>query len=264
MRALVFLSLEICDKGISLTIVMQLTPFRLTGILLVARASFSQTTSQAQYPDGINTRGRLDAACPTIPSPFPAWTQLPEQTTMPDPFLPLGYTTTENAGNESLSSFEQAVMTGKAQGRIETPDEWYSCRQPEILKMLQEYQYGYYPDHSLENVTAARAGNTVGISVTAAGKTGKFSASLQLPTGASATKPVPVVINIGGMDNQPYLNAGIAIVGFDYTAVAADSNSKTGAFWSLYNGRDIGKPPILLDLVCSQWRDQSVTVVFLP
>lgn len=198
----------------------------------------SQPATQPKHHD------KVAAACATIPSPFPAWSQLPEQTTMPDPFLPLGYTTTSNAGNTSASAFAQAVMNGKANGRIQSTDEWYNCRQPEILKMLQEYQYGYYPDHSQETVTATRAGNTVSISVSAAsaaGKTGKFSASVQLPSGASATKPVPVVINIGGMDNQPYLAAGIAIVGFDYTAVAADSNSKTGAFWSLYTGRDIGE-----------------------
>lgn len=162
---------------------------------------------------------------------------------MPDPFLPLGYTTTSNAGNGSLASFEQAVMTGKASGRIQTPQEWYSCRQPEIVQMLQEYQYGYYPDPSAENVTATRSGNNVAITVTAGGKTGKFAATLQLPPGASAAKSAPVIINIGGMDNAPYLSAGIAIAAFDYTAVAADSNNKTGAFWSIYNGRDIGKSP---------------------
>lgn len=222
---------------------MQLTAFRLTGVLLLVRVSFSQTNTNARHPDGIAARGQLEGPCPAVPSPFPSWDQLPEQTTMPDPFLPLGYTTTDNAGNESPSSFAQAVMTGRAQGRVQTPEEWYACRQPEILQMLQAYQYGYYPDHSLENVTAARAGNnTVSISVAAGGRTGSFAASLQLPAGASAAGPVPVVINIGGMDNQPYLAAGIAIVGFDYTAVAADSNSKTGAFWSLYNGRDIGEP----------------------
>ncbi|RYP15375.1 hypothetical protein DL765_005766 [Monosporascus sp. GIB2] len=41
------------------------------------------------------------------------------------------------------------------------------------------------------------------------------------------------------MQNQPYLQAGIAVVEFDYTAVAPDRNAKTGAFWALYNGRDI-------------------------
>lgn len=154
---------------------------------------------------------------------------------MPDPFLPLAYTTTANP---------QDVMTGRGLNRVQTPEEWYQCRQPEILKMLQEYQYGYYPDHSLETVAATRSGNTISISVTAGGKTGKFQATLQLPAGASATNPAPVVINIGGMQAQPYLQAGIAIAGFDYTSVAADSNSKTGAFWSVYSGRDIGKPSL--------------------
>jgi hypothetical protein len=62
-----------------------------------------------------------------------------------------------------------------------------------------------------------------------------------LPTGASKDKPAPVVINIGGMQNAPYLGAGIAIAQFDYTTVAADSTAKTGAFWDVYKGRDIGK-----------------------
>lgn len=182
-----------------------------------------------------------DVSCATIPSPFPKWSQLPQQTTLPDPFLPLGFTTTDNAGSQSASAFAQDVMTGKGKNRIQTPEEWYQCRQPEILNMLQEYQYGYYPDHSQETVTATRSGNTVSISVTASGKTGKFSATVKLPTGASKSAPAPVVINIGGMQDQPYLQAGIAVVGFDYTSVAADSNSKTGAFWSIYNGRDIGE-----------------------
>ena len=136
-------------------------------------------------------------------------------------------------------------MTGKGQGRVQTPEEWYQCRQPEIVKMLQEYQFGYYPDHSLEKVEATRSGNTINIAVTADGKTGKFKATLTLPSGASKDKPAPVVINIGGMQNQPYLNSGIAIVGFDYTSVAADSNSKTGAFWDVYKGRDIGKSALI-------------------
>ncbi|KAL1867353.1 hypothetical protein VTK73DRAFT_4200 [Phialemonium thermophilum] len=131
-------------------------------------------------------------------------------------------------------------MTGKGKNRIQTPEEWYQCRQPEILQMLQEYQYGYYPDHSQEKVEATRSGNTVNIAVTAGGKTGKFRATISLPSGASATKPAPVVINIGGMQNQPYLSAGIAIAQFDYTSVAADSNAKTGAFWDVYKGKDIG------------------------
>jgi hypothetical protein len=73
------------------------------------------------------------------PSKYPTWSQLPTQTTLPDPFLPLAYTTTDNAAGSA--SFAQDVMTGKGKNRIATPEEWYRCRQPEILNMLQEYQY---------------------------------------------------------------------------------------------------------------------------
>jgi hypothetical protein len=166
---------------------------------------------------------------------------------MPDPFLFLKYTTTDNAGSQGASAFAQAVMTGKAQGRVASHDEWTQCRQPEIMQLLQEYQFGYYPDPSQETVKATRSGNTLNIEVTAGGKTGKFSASISLPSGASASKKAPVVINIGGMQNQPYISAGIAIAQFDYTKVAADSNSKTGAFWDVYKGRDIGECPETCD-----------------
>jgi hypothetical protein len=80
-------------------------------------------------------------SCAPVPSPskYPTWSQLPVQTTLPDPFLPLAYTTNDNAGGSS--SFAQDVMTGKGKNRIQTPEEWYRCRQPEIVQMLQEYQY---------------------------------------------------------------------------------------------------------------------------
>jgi hypothetical protein len=187
----------------------------------------------------LEARQNASIECAPIPSPFPTWQQFPVQKSLPDPFLPLKYMTSDNAGGSS--SFASDVMTGKAKGRISTKEEWYKCRQPEILQMLQEYQFGYYPDHSQEKVEATRSGNTINIAVTAGGKTGKFRATITLPSGASASKPAPVVINIGGMQNAPYLSAGIAVAQFDYTSVAPDSNSKTGAFWDLYKGKDIGE-----------------------
>ena len=159
---------------------------------------------------------------------------------MPDPFLPLSRTTLDNAGDGDAAGFAEDVMAGRAAGRVRSPEEWYRCRRPELLGLLQEYQYGYYPDRAGETVRATRSGGTVTVEVEAAGRTGRFAAQVSLPAGASADAPVPVVINIGGMQSQPYLQAGIAVVGFDYTAVAPDSNAKTGAFWALYNGRDIG------------------------
>ncbi|RYO80980.1 hypothetical protein DL764_009818 [Monosporascus ibericus] len=91
-------------------------------------------------------------ACAPVPSPsqFPGWQDLPLQTTTPDPFLPLAYTTLDNANGSSAADFARAVMEGRAPGRVASPDEWYRCRRPEILRLLQEYQYGYYPDRAGE------------------------------------------------------------------------------------------------------------------
>ncbi|KAI9665983.1 MAG: hypothetical protein M1821_003918 [Bathelium mastoideum] len=155
--------------------------------------------------------------CPPTPSPFPTASSFPEISTLPDPFT---------------------YLNGK--DRVQSQAEWYACRQPEIVNFLQEYQYGYYPDHSAETVEATRAGNSLTVTVTAGGASGTFTATISLPTSASSASPVPVIIETGGIDNSPYLNNGIAVVGFDYNSIASDSNSKTGAFWSLYNGRDIG------------------------
>ncbi|KAN0099974.1 carbohydrate esterase family 15 protein [Hyaloscypha variabilis] len=155
--------------------------------------------------------------CPKTPSPWPAASSFPEMSTLPDPFLYLDQ-----------------------KSRVGSNAEWYACRQPEIMQLLQYYQYGFYPDHSAETVTATRTGNTVSISVAAGGKTGSFKADIILPTANTVGTKSPVVIAIGGIDNGEYAKNGIAVVTFDYTTVSPDSNGKTGAFWALYNGKDIG------------------------
>lgn len=203
-----------------------------TAILAIALARLVVALLDArQLPPANST-----IECAPLSSPWPTWQQLPKQPSLPDPFLPLKYMSLDNAGSNP-TQFATDVMTGKGKNRIQTPEQWYQCQRPQLITMLQEYQFGYYPDHSKEQVVATRAGNTINIAVTAEGKTGRFQASLALPSGKG---PFPVVINTGGMQDQPYLQAGIAVVGFNYVTVAADSNSKTGAFWDVYRGRDIG------------------------
>jgi hypothetical protein len=186
----------------------------------------------------------IDAAnitCPKTPTPWPAASTYPSMSTLPDPFLYLDQ-----------------------KSRVQSNAEWYACRQPEIMQLLQQYQYGFYPDHSAENVTATRTGNTVSISVTAGGKTGSFKASIILPTANTVGDKSPVVIAIGGIDNGAYTKNGIAVVTFDYTTVSPDSNGKTGAFWALYNGRDIGSssipfPPAFHPSLISRESSKSTT-----
>lgn len=170
--------------------------------------------------------------CPKTPPPWPAASTYPPMSTLPNPFLYLD-----------------------EKSRVQSNAEWYTCRQPEIMQMLQQYQYGFYPDHSAETVTATRSGNTVSISVAAGGKTGSFKASIILPTANTVGDKSPVVIAIGGIDNGAYTKNGIAVVTFDYTTVSPDSNGKTGAFWALYNGKDIGSSSSPFFLISPLFRE---------
>lgn len=174
--------------------------------------------------------------CAPFPDPLPSWDGYPAQSSLPDPFLPIQYMTTAGADGATPAD----IMAGLGPNRIQTPEEWYQCQQPQLMHLLQEFQFGYYPDHSLETVTATRSGNNVAITVEADGKTANFEATVALPSGDG---PFPVVIAIGG-GPQGYLQEGIAVADFNYMAVAADSNAKTGAFWDLYGDRDIGKPTL--------------------
>lgn len=52
--------------------------------------------------------------CAPVPSPFPTWQQLPTQLSLPDPLLPLKYTTTDNVKD---------ILVGKGSNRVQTPEQ---------------------------------------------------------------------------------------------------------------------------------------------
>lgn len=189
--------------------------FQITMLLALAATSYSVPLDNIDLAHLLDLLPRqANMTCPATPNPLPKAAAFPAVKTMPDPFL---------------------YLDGKT--RVQSKDEWIQCRQPEILKLLQEYQYGYYPDHSQEIVTATRSGNTLTVNIAVGGKSASIAATLTLPSGSG---PFPVIISIGGMDVKSYTSAGIAVAAFDYGKVAADSTSKSGSFWTLYSGKDIG------------------------
>lgn len=74
-----------------------------------------------------------NTTCPPTSNPLPKVPQLPVVKTMPNPLL---------------------YLDGKT--RVKIKDEWYQCRSPEILKLLQEYQDGYYPDRAANSFTDSK------------------------------------------------------------------------------------------------------------
>lgn len=65
-----------------------------------------------------------------VASPLPPVEELPERPELPDPFV---------------------MLDGS---RVETPEEWYSERRPELKRLFQHYVYGYIPESP--GITATR------------------------------------------------------------------------------------------------------------
>ena len=132
--------------------------------------------------------------------------------------------------------------------RVESREEW-ECRRQELMVLVQQYLYGFYPDHSRERVHARREGNNLTITVSVDGKSASFNADVLFPPETDRDhrgERVPVVITTGPTDLVPanttsFLESGVAVAQFDVNTVANDSYTRIGAFWDLYGDRDIGE-----------------------
>ncbi len=154
------------------------------------------------------------STCPSLARPLPYPTDLPIVSALPDPWT---------------------FFDGTP---VKSTEDW-ACRKAELTILIQEYMYGYYPDHSLETVSASRSGNNLTVTVKQGNNTASFPALIALPnnTVASPHNRVPVMISAEPDIAYP----GVAIVSFNVGDVAADSFTPSGPFWDLYNGRDIGE-----------------------
>jgi hypothetical protein len=148
--------------------------------------------------------------CTPLPSTLPAPGSLPAVSELPDPFR---------------------LFDGT---RIESPGDWTGCRRAQLRELLQNYEYGHLPP-APTSVTGTRNGNTLTVTVQANGRTAGFNATLRLPSG---TGPVPAIILFNGLAASATAR-GYAEVAINPNDIAADSTSKTGAFWTLYNGTNV-------------------------
>ncbi|KAI0334197.1 hypothetical protein GY45DRAFT_1380405 [Cubamyces sp. BRFM 1775] len=164
--------------------------------------------------------GASSCCAPSV-ADLPQPSELPVINTLPDPF-------TFRLSNR----------------RVESRADW-GCRREELMVLVQQYLYGFYPDHFCERVHARREGNNLTITVSVDGKSASFNADMVFPSEMDRGERVPVVITTGPTDLVPanttsFLESGVAVAKFDVNAVANDSYTRIGAFWDLYGDRDIG------------------------
>jgi hypothetical protein len=148
-------------------------------------------------------------ACATLPASLPAPASLPTISELPDPF----------------KAYDGTRLTSSSQ---------WACRRAQLSELIQNYEYGHLPPPPT-SVTATRNGSTLTVTVQANGRSASFNATVRLPTG---TGPFPALILLNGLAASA-TSRGYAEVSIDPNSIAADSTSKTGAFWTLYNGTNV-------------------------
>ncbi len=150
-----------------------------------------------------------DGPRPAAAISYPDPSQLPTISELPDPFRFLDGT------------------------RVSSPSAW-PARREELAAYLQHYEYGHLPP-APTSVSAARSGSTLTITVAANGRQASFSATLRLPSGSG---PFPAIIMLNPLAASA-TSRGYAEVSINPNSIAADSSSKTGAFWQLYGSSNL-------------------------
>ncbi|HWO13326.1 MAG TPA: hypothetical protein VNN80_27690 [Polyangiaceae bacterium] len=155
---------------------------------------------------------------------LPAYADLAEQATLPDPFL----------------SMDGTRITGQAQ---------WACRRAEIAAQVQEYELGPKPPKP-SIVTGALADNQLTITAGEPDKTIDFSVEITRPENAPA-EPIPALIMIGNSGLAPvFASHGVATIRFNNGEMGAQGNASQpdgsysntrgqGKFFELY-GADHG------------------------
>jgi hypothetical protein len=149
--------------------------------------------------------------CSGTEAPLPAIPDLPAIAALPDPFQSLDGTP------------------------ITTAAQWGTCRRAEIAAQAQLYELGDKPARP-ESVSGSFAAGRLTVSVTNAGSTITFDATITPPTNG-ASPPYPAMIGVGGiMLGSAQLNAmGVATIIFPNDAIAEQNNVRgRGAFYTLY------------------------------
>jgi len=153
--------------------------------------------------------------------PLPAYSELPEISYLPDPFL---------------------MADGTP---ITTRAEW-RCRRAEIKALLEEYDVGDKPG-APSSFEASLDGNTLNISVGEGGETFTITAPIARPAGAPSG-PIPAIIGIntptGSLPANLFSERGIATITFNSEQLAPSGFSGgargDGNFYQLYPGATAG------------------------
>ncbi|KAJ3040230.1 carbohydrate-binding module 1 [Rhizophlyctis rosea] len=115
--------------------------------------------------------------------------------------------------------------------KVTTRSDW-DCRRQEILRLFDQYELGTKPPKPT-SVTGSFSGSTLTVTVSNAGKSISFTASISKPSGVSGN--VPAIIAYGALSIARPSN--VAIITFNNDDIAQQTNTGSrgkGKFYDLY------------------------------
>lgn len=169
------------------------------------------------------------------------------------------FTTTASAQEETAMNYTDPKVLPKIDGmpdlftfldgtKVETREDWQK-RKAEIKGLYEYYLYGYLPKKSGEQLSYAltpladASGYDMEITVQAEGKTASFTVTVTLPKDDAPEGGYPYFVEYiwawpgfpAVSQNQHYAaSRGYAAIAYNPIPVAADNNTYTGAYYSLY------------------------------
>ncbi len=153
------------------------------------------------------------ADCP-VPT-LPAFTELTENATLPDPFT---------------------FLNGAP---VTTQAEW-ACRHRELRAMFERYETGAKTEKPAE-VTGAFTDGTLAVTVSdGAGKTATFNVSITYPATGTAPYPAMIGLNGGSLNSARLQEQGVAIINFGVNDVRQEASRATGPFTAFTGLSDSG------------------------
>ena len=145
---------------------------------------------------------------------------------------------------------------------VRTPADW-ACRREELLSLYSEYMYGYMPDPAKETLSWSLSGDPetggtlLNISVSAGGRTASFDILVGLPAREAPEGGYPFWLEYWPWHFQNWftkewvtgfspnsrraMERGYAAFQYDWSRVAQDNDTFSGAFYDLYP-YDSGNP----------------------
>lgn len=181
-----------------------------TGACALAAAMLAGCSGGPAAAPSVAAAPQRPAQC-AAPVP-PAYASLQAQAGLPNPFV---------------------FQDGRA---VASKADW-QCRRSELQALTKQFEFGDKPVVTRDAVQGQFQAGSISVSITHAGKTISFPATISYPSTGKAPYPAMIGVGMVSLNQQELLKQGIALISFPQNEVAEQLNAGSrgkGKFYELY------------------------------